>query len=104
MNTDTLRKGQKIVIEIKVRNSGSNRGKDVVQLYASDEVASITPPVKRLRSFEKIDLKANDSTVVSFEIGEKELSFVNAQMNWVTEEGWFTLEIEGLKKRVYYRP
>ena len=104
VNTDTLRKGQKIVIEIKVRNSGSNRGKDVVQLYASDEVASITPPVKRLRSFEKIDLKANDSTVVSFEIGEKELSFVNAQMNWVTEEGWFTLEIEGLKKRVYYRP
>ena len=104
VNTDTLRQGRKIVIEIKVRNSGSRHGKDVVQLYASDEVASITPPVKRLRSFEKIDLKANESKVVSFEIGEKELAFVNAQMNWVTEEGWFTLEIEGLKKRVYYRP
>ena len=50
--------GETATINVTVKNSGSRDGKEVVELFTSDLVASLTPDVKRLRAFEKVDLKA----------------------------------------------
>jgi beta-glucosidase len=102
LSADTINNSSGITIEVVVTNTGDRSGRDVIQLYAADEVASITPPVKRLIGFDKVELEAGESISVSFQISAEELSFVNAQLKRVVEEGWFTFEIEGLKQRVFY--
>lgn len=80
-------------ISVDVTNTGSRQGKEVVQLYISDRYASITPPVKRLRGFEKVDLAPGQTTTVTFSVHPAELAFVNADSKWVTEPGEFEIQI-----------
>ena len=68
-------------------------GKESVLLFSSDLVASQTPEIRRLRDFTKIDLKAGEKKTVTFSLPAKNLSFVNAQGNWVFEPGEFSLQI-----------
>lgn len=86
-------------ISIDVTNSGQRQGKEVVQLYISDLYASITPPVKRLRGFQKIGLAPGQTTTVAFAIHPSELAFVNADSKWVTEPGDFEVKISGQTAR-----
>ncbi|HSV87675.1 MAG TPA: glycoside hydrolase family 3 N-terminal domain-containing protein [Bacteroidales bacterium] len=86
---------QSIQISIEVSNTGYRQGKEVVQLYISDLFASITPPVRRLRGFEKIDLEPGETKTVIFEIRPSDLAFVNADLKWVTEPGEFMVQIGG---------
>ena len=87
-----------VKVNVKITNAGSREGKEVVQLYIRDEFASITPSNKRLRGFSKVNLKAGESAVVSFVIHPKDLAFVNAKNEWITEEGDFTVMIGQLSK------
>ena len=80
---------EKLAISVDVTNTGKIAGKEVVQLYTSDLVASITPDVKRLRRFEKILLQPGESKTVQFTIDASDLAFVNLQNKWVTEPGEF---------------
>jgi beta-glucosidase len=59
-------------------------------------VASITPDVKRLRRFEKVDLKPGESRTVTFTLPLKELAFVNTDNKKILESGNFKIEIENL--------
>jgi len=87
-----------ITVSVKVSNTGTREGKEVVQLYVRDEVASITPSNKRLKGFSKVNLKAGESTIVTFVIHPKDLAFVNAKNEWITEEGDFTVMVDGMSK------
>jgi beta-glucosidase len=51
----------KIVVSVKVKNTGKVTGKEVVQLYIRDLIGSVTRPVKELKGFEMIELKANET-------------------------------------------
>lgn len=104
LSADTLRADEELEIKVTLSNSGVRSGMDVVQLYVSDEVASITPPVKQLRGFEKVDLEAGAAQTVSFRLSAKDLSFINAQLNSATEAGWFTVEVEHKRRRFYFEP
>lgn len=66
---------------------------EIVQLYITDKVASITCPVKELKGFKRIHLKKGESKTVSFDITPKMLSFYNADMQWVCEPGEFEVAI-----------
>jgi len=83
---------------VTIKNTGGRTGKETVLAYCSDLVASLTPEVKRLRAFKKIELKAGQSSTLQFTITKKDLSFINQQLQRVTEPGGFTLEVGGLKK------
>ena len=74
---------------LTLKNTGERTGKEAVQVYVADDYASITPPVKRLRAFQKIELAAGETQQLNFSIPMKNLSFVNAQNEWVLEEGTF---------------
>jgi beta-glucosidase len=66
-------------------------GEMVVQLYIRDLVGSVTRPVKELKGFQKIPLKAGESRQVSFELRSEELAFYGIDMKKKTEPGSFTL-------------
>ncbi|HEY5409008.1 MAG TPA: beta-glucosidase BglX [Ginsengibacter sp.] len=92
--SDTLLKGnKKLTASITVTNSGTVEGKDVVQLYIRDVVGSITRPVKELKGFQKIDLKAGESKTVSFKITLADLKFYNSDLKYDWEPGEFTIMI-----------
>ncbi len=85
-----------IIVSVNVSNTGQLEGKEVVQVYISDLVASITPSVKRLRAFKKINLKAGETRTVDFKIPVQELSFVGINNQWNIESGDFQLLIQNL--------
>jgi beta-glucosidase len=98
LSSAQLKGNDSLTVSIKVTNTGSKEGKEVVQLYTRDEFASITPSVKRLKGFEKINLKVGESKVVTFKLHRNNLGFVNFDNQWITEAGDFTVLVGGLSK------
>jgi len=93
--TNNFEKNSKIEISIAVKNIGDVEGKEVVQLYIRDKYASITRPVKELRGFELLNLKAGETKVAKFELTEKELGFYDNQGKWIFERGEFEVFVGG---------
>jgi len=89
-NSDDLK------VTVDVKNTGKVSGKVSVLLYLSDKVASITPEVKALKRFEKINLAPGESKIVTFTLNQKDLQFVNNDLNWISERGTFEIQIEAL--------
>ncbi len=85
--------GETATINVTVKNSGMRDGKEVVELFSSDLVASLTPDVRRLRAFEKVDLKPGESRTVTFKLPLKDLAFVNADNKKTLEAGDFKIAI-----------
>ena len=79
----------KICVTVKLKNVGDMRGKEVVQLYIRDKVSSAVRPVQELLAFSKIELDANESCEVRFQITEPSLRFWNAQNKLISEPGEF---------------
>ena len=101
ISADTLKKGSKILVNCKVKNTGAVKGAEVVQLYYNDLVASITPSVKKLTDFQKIVLAPNEEQIVQFELDAAHFSFINKNNERVTEPGWIELLIDQQKKLIY---
>ena len=77
-------------VTVDVKNTGDCDGAEVVQLYIADPVASVDRPVKELKGFEKVYLKAGESAKVTFEIDAEDLSFYDvAKGGWNAEAGEF---------------
>ncbi|MDO9254058.1 MAG: glycoside hydrolase family 3 N-terminal domain-containing protein [Bacteroidales bacterium] len=83
----------KIVVSLTVSNTGKYAGEEIIQLYLRDLVGSISRPVKDLKDFAKIALKAGESKIVRFTIDKEKLSFYNQKLQWVAEPGEFELMI-----------
>ncbi len=89
-----------ITASVTVTNNGEYDGKEVVQLYIRDLVGSITRPLKELKGFEKISLKAGESKVVNFTIQPEMLKFYNYNLEYVWEPGEFEVMIGGNSRDV----
>ena len=76
-NNEQFNLDDSIKISVNVKNSGKIDGSETVQLYSSDLYASLTPDVKRLRDFDKIELKAGEMKTITFELPVSELAFAN---------------------------
>lgn len=101
-----MRQDEQITVSVTVKNSGKYDGEEIVQLYIRDLVASVVRPVKELKDFKKISLKAGESQVVRFVIDRKILSFYSPQpsdsrqMNLVAEPGDFNIMIGASSKDI----
>ena len=89
-----------IKCSVDVSNNSSVSGKEIVQVYISDLVASITPSVKRLRAFDKVLIQAGETKTVEFNIKVQELSFVANNFRWVVEPGQFLITIKDLSANI----
>jgi len=85
--------GQPIDVSVTVKNTGEREGKEVVQLYLADRVASITPAVRRLKRFAKIDLKPGESRELRFQLAASDLSFIGQENKPVVEPGAFDIMV-----------
>jgi len=82
-----------IIVSVDVKNSGSRRGAEVVQMYIRDDYSSVTRPVKELKGFKKVWLDPGQSQTVSFTVTPEALSFYDTNMKWVIEPGDFTIMV-----------
>ena len=90
----TVLKGEeKLTASVTLQNTGSYAGEEVVQLYISDPVASVTRSVKDLKGFQKILLQAGETKEISFQITTEQLSFFNYDLKKVWEPGKFVIHI-----------
>ena len=81
---------QKLLVSVDVTNTGSVDGAEIVQLYINDVQSSIDRPVKELKNFEKVYLKAGETKTVTFEVDAQDLSYFDADKHeWVAEPGDF---------------
>jgi len=100
LSTSLIDAGTELVASIDVTNTGTVDGAEVVQLYIRDVVGSVTRPVKELKGFEKIFLKAGESRTVRFKIITDLLKFYNYDLEYVFEPGEFEIMIGGNSKEL----
>ncbi len=95
-----FKKGDAVKVSVDVQNTGEKKGKEVVQLYLTDLYASITPEVKSLKRFSKIELQPGEVKTVSFTIDVDDLKFVDENNQWVAESGEFEISVGNLVKKI----
>lgn len=96
VSTNDVQSGATIDVTVTVTNSGNRRGKDVVQLFVSDLVASVTPAARRLKQFAKVDLAPGQSETVTFTLAQDDLSFIGRDHTPIIEAGEFEIHVEDL--------
>ena len=84
-----------IVVEYDLTNTGNYDATEVAQLYVRDLVGSVVRPVKELKRFERVELKAGETKHCRFELPVAELAFWNRDMEYVVEPGNFQLWVAG---------
>ncbi|HAJ81983.1 MAG TPA: beta-glucosidase, partial [Zunongwangia profunda] len=83
----------KIEISLKISNTSKVDGDEVIQLYIRDMVSTVLSPVKQLRAFERVSIKAGETKTVQFELLPKELSLFDTEMKQKVQAGEFKLMI-----------
>jgi len=101
-SSSSLTGDKPIEVSVTVTNSGKAAGKETVEMYSSDLIASVTPSVKRLRDFVKIYLLPGQSKEVRFMLSAKDLAFIDRGLKWTTEPGEFEIRIGNQAKRLFY--
>ncbi len=95
LSSTTINSTGELTATVTVTNTGKYDGYEVVQLYIRDLVGSVTRPVKELKGFEKIFIKAGESKNISFKITPELLRFYNYDLDYVYEKGDFDVMIGG---------
>jgi len=83
-------------VSVDVQNTGKVEGKEVVQVYITDVEASMTRPMKQLKRFKKVSLKAGEKYTANFQLSKDDLSFYNDKMQLIYEPGEFVFSFGGL--------
>ena len=89
-----------IKINVNVKNNSSLLGKETIQLYSKDNYATLTPDIKRLRRFKKIEIAPMETIKVSFNLPVSELSYINLKNQTEVEPGTFDIMISDIKKTI----
>lgn len=100
LSNSLLKGNQTLTASVTVTNTGNTDGKEVVQLYIRDLVGSVTRPVKELKGFQKIAIKAGESKKISFPITTADLKFYNYDLKYDWEPGEFEIMIGGNSRDV----
>jgi len=100
LTTESLQDGATVDVQVTVTNTGDRAGKDVVHLFLSDEVASVTPSVRKLKRFAKVDLAPGESQALTFELTQDDFSFIGRGATPIVEPGRFRLQVDTLETGV----
>lgn len=103
LGQDTFSDKDSIAVTVTVKNKSSIPGKEVIQLYVSDDYASLIPTGKSLKRFLKIDVPAQSEVSKTFYLNLKDFQFVGNSGEFIVEEGEFTIRLGNLTKKVSYK-
>jgi beta-glucosidase len=95
LDQSEMTNNQSITASITLTNTGKMDGEEVVQMYLKDDVGSVTRPVRELKGFQKVMLKAGESREITFKITASDLAFYRKDMSWGSEAGQFKVFIGG---------
>lgn len=101
LSSDSLLPGETLTVKVDVTNTGDMAGKEVVHLFVRDEYASIAPPRRRLKAFQKIALAPGETKTVEFTLDAEDHMFVGRDNRWIAEPGRYTLSTGTLKAGYY---
>lgn len=93
LSSDWLTANSEITVKVTIYNDSDREGKETIQLYMRDLVASTARPVQQLIDFQKISLKPRERKTVEFTVAEKMLRFWDNEHNFVSEPGDFNLSV-----------
>ncbi len=93
LDSKTMSPDGQITITIPVTNTGNRNGIEVVQLYIRDVVGSIARPVKELKGFQRLSIKAGETATATFIIDASKLKFYNYDLKEVVEPGEFDVMV-----------
>ncbi|MDP2089440.1 MAG: glycoside hydrolase family 3 N-terminal domain-containing protein [Flavobacteriaceae bacterium] len=106
MSADSLKSAEELKISVDVKNTGSREGKEIIEVYIKDLVATVSPDSKKLVRFDKITFMPGEIKTVHFIINSDDLASIGIDNKWITEEGEFELQVGGnpqsLLKKVFY--
>ncbi|HEX8358661.1 MAG TPA: glycoside hydrolase family 3 N-terminal domain-containing protein [Longimicrobium sp.] len=94
---DEIAPGDSLTVQLTVTNTGARTGQETVLLFTRQHYASVTPPVRRLRAFQKIDLEPGASRTVTFRLSTDDLRFTGRDGRATLEPGAFDVMVGGLK-------
>ncbi len=103
LSADVLHQGGTLKASVLVTNTGDFDGEEVVQMYIRDYFASMVRPVKELKGYQKLFLKAKESMRVEFEITEETLKFYDKNGVFTAEDGSFALMIGNSSENVHQK-
>ena len=95
LSNTTMQADGSVEASVVVKNTGQREGDEVVQLYIHQQASTIARPVKELRGFQRIHLKAGEQQRVTFCIDREHLQYMNSQGEPVLETGRFDIMIGG---------
>ena len=90
-------------VTLRVRNTGSRAGDEVVQLYLRDVLATVARPVLMLAGFQRIRLEPGEERDVAFPLGPEQLRMLDREMRWVVEPGIFRVSVGASSKDIRLR-
>lgn len=93
LSSTKLNQNGTLTISVDVQNTGKRDGAEVVQVYIHDLVASMSRPVKELKGFQKVFLKAGEKRTIQIPVKVSDLGFYNANMKYVVEPGQFRVMV-----------
>ncbi len=82
-----------IRVSAQVTNTGKRSGDEVVQLYITDHLSSVTTYESQLRGFQRVSLQPGETRTVEFTLTPSDLEILDQHMKWVVEPGWFDVKI-----------
>lgn len=91
LSSSELKENEKITVSLDITNNGDMDGEEIVQLYIRDNVSSATRPVKELKGYQRVALKAGETKSVRFILTAESLAFYDIDMNYCVEPGDFTI-------------
>ncbi|MHC4131058.1 MAG: glycoside hydrolase family 3 C-terminal domain-containing protein [Planctomycetota bacterium] len=92
---ESIEAGENIELSVKVKNTGSVAGDEIVQIYVKDVQASVRVPVHSLQAFKRIHLKPGETKTVRFNLSPKQIALLNDDMEWMVEPGKFLTSAGG---------
>ena len=87
LSSSTVSRNGSLTASVSVKNTGTRKGDEVVQLYIHDPVASISQPVRRLRGFERMTLNPGETRSVTFTLDKSDFGFFDNRGKLVVEPG-----------------
>ncbi len=95
LNKTSFKMDEEVQVSVDVTNTGEFKGKEVVQLYIRDLVASTTRPVKELKGFELIEFEVGETKTIKFTLNKEILGFYDNEGNFIIESGDFVVFVGG---------
>ncbi|AIQ16742.1 glycosyl hydrolase family 3 [Paenibacillus sp. FSL H7-0357] len=94
LDKSSIRDTDAVQVTVNVKNTGSRTGKEVVQLYVSDEESSVIRPLQELKGFQKLELQPGEQREVSFTLNKRAFAYYNVKLaDWHVESGTFNIAV-----------